>query len=409
MKMILRGSVCVLGTLLTLSSASPALAQKVTEVPDLTGKQVLATLANPATAVSVGEIMGAMIATEVATAPFGTSAGGFVFKLDPATGLLARTTTTFGPSFTEHALTSGEGKISVGATFNSTSYDKLSDFALKEMPMGSAAGITPGVAGTTTADLHITSRTLAISALIGVTQNLDVGTVVPLVSVKLSGVSTLINASDQVARLAQTDNVFSGIGDIAAFAKYRFVRFKGPDIPDPGGVALYVSTRLPTGSRDNLRGLGVTRTLGSIVASFGTSVFRPHGSVGFEYWSKSVDVAGLGGSNTVKLRHQFQYAGGVEIAAAPKLTVLADVLGQNIMGGGPVVLGTLTPVTGIPGISASQSLALQEDGITKLFFVPGLKVNLKAKMVLSLNALVTLKNNGLHSKVVPVAGINLTM
>jgi len=89
--------------------------------------------------------------------------------------------------------------------------------------------------------------------------------------------------------------------------------------------------------------------------------------------------------------------------------VLADVLGQNIMGGGPVVLGTLTPVTGIPGISASQSLALQEDGITKLFFVPGLKVNLKAKMVLSLNALVTLKNNGLHSKVVPVAGINLTM
>jgi hypothetical protein len=29
--------------------------------------------------------------------------------------------------------------------------------------------------------------------------------------------------------------------------------------------------------------------------------------------------------------------------------------------------------------------------------------------VLSLNALVTMKNNGLHSKVTPVAGINLTM
>src|SRR4029078_6982895 len=177
-------------------------------------------------------------------------------------------------------------------------------------------GITPGVAGTTTADLHITSRTLAISALIGVTQNLDVGTVVPLVSVKLSGVSTLINASDQVARLAQTDNVFSGIGDIAAFAKYRFVRFKGPDIPDPGGVALYVSTRLPTGSRDTLRALGVTRTLGSIVASFGTSVFRPHGSVGFEYWSKSVDVAGLGGAKQVETRDHFQYPAGVWIRAA---------------------------------------------------------------------------------------------
>src|SRR4029078_1564214 len=95
-----------------------------------------------------------------------------------------------------------------------TSYDKLSDFALKEMPMGSAAGITPGVAGTTTADLHITSRTLAMSALIGVTQNLDVGTVVPLVSVKLSGVSTLINASDQVGRLGQTANASSRIGEL---------------------------------------------------------------------------------------------------------------------------------------------------------------------------------------------------
>ena len=38
-----------------------------------------------------------------------------------------------------------------------------------------------------------------------------------------------------------------------------------------------------------------------------------------------------------------------------------------------------------------------------------MKVNIKGKMVLSLNALVTIKNNGLHSKVTPVAGLNLTM
>jgi hypothetical protein len=113
-------------------------------------------------------------------------------------------------------------------------------------------------------------------------------------------------------------------------------------------------------------------------------------------------------NSSVSLRHQFQYAGGIEIAAAPKLTLLADFVGQRIMGGGPVVFGAVTPLTGA-GITSIQSLLLQDGGLNKALLIPGLKVNLKAKLVLSLNALITLKNNGLHSKVTPVAGINLTM
>jgi hypothetical protein len=212
-----------------------------------------------------------------------------------------------------------------------------------------------------------------------------------------------------VARVATTDNVFSGLGDVAAIAKYRFVRFKGPELPDGGGVALFVAMRLPTGSRDNLRGLGITRTLASVVTSFGRGPVRPHGSVGFEYWSKSIDVRSGSAGSGVSLRHQLQYNGGIEIAAAPKLTLLVDFLGQRIMSGGPVELGAVTPVTGISGITSTQSLALLGDGINKALLAPGLKVNLKGKLVLSLGALVTMANNGLHSKVTPVAGINLTM
>lgn len=408
MRIRIRRHVRVAITLLLLAGASPAYAQKVTTVPDLTGKQVLVQLASPATAASVGEIIAAMAAAEIATAPFGTSSGGFVFKLDPATGLLARTTTTFGPSFTERALTSGEGTVSAGATFSSTSYDKLSDFSLSSLPMGSVIATTPLATGTTTANLKLTSSTVAISGTVGVTPNFDVGVVVPLVTVKVSGTSTQINGNGVASRVAATNSIFSGLGDVAAIAKYRFVKFKGPDLPDPGGIALYVAARMPTGSRDNLRGLGVTRTLASVVTSFGRGPVRPHGSVGFEYWSKNVDVA-AGNSGVVSLRHQFQYAGGVEIAAAPKLTLLADFLGQRIMGGGPVVLNAATPVTGVLGITSTQSLGLLEDGINKAFIVPGLKVNLKGKLVLSLNALITIKNNGLHSKVTPTAGINLTM
>ena len=72
--------------LLTIAYALPASAQKVTTVPDLTGKQVLEQLANQAAGGVSGDSIAAATATEIATAPFGTSSGGFVFKLDPATG-----------------------------------------------------------------------------------------------------------------------------------------------------------------------------------------------------------------------------------------------------------------------------------------------------------------------------------
>ena len=401
MSISMRSQVLTSVALLTLASVSPALAQKVTTVPDLTGKQVLEQMANQGTGGVSGTAIAAATATEIATAPFGTSSGGFNFKLDPASGLLQRTTTSFGPSFVERALTAGEGKVSAGATFSQTNYDKLSDFSLTNLPMGSVTAGSPLVSTTTTGNLKISSSTLAMSGAVGVTPKIDIGVVVPLVTVKLSGTSTTVNGNGVVSRLVETNDVFSGLGDIAAFAKFRIAKFKGPDVPDPGGIALNVIMRLPTGDRDNLRGLGVTRTLGSFVASFGKGPLKPHGSVSFEYWNKALDVP------YDHLKNQFQYNAGVEIVAAPKLTFLADFLGQKVLGAGPVQFNSINPVAGI-GATAAQSLVFADGSLDKITFIPGLKVNLIGKMVLSLNALVTMKNNGLHSKITPVAGINLT-
>jgi hypothetical protein len=391
-----------------LALATPAFAQKVTTVPDLTGQQVLVQLSNAATSRAVGEAIALTTAVEIATEPFGTSSGGFIFKLDPSTGLLSRTTTTFGPSFTERALTSGEGQISVGATYSSTSFNKISDFSLKSLPLASMTSSNSLLSRTATANLGLTARTVAISTTVGVTDNVDIGVVVPLVSVKIDGSSSLFNGSGVDTRLAQTTSIFSGLGDLSAMAKYRFVKFnKAQQMPDAGGNALLVNMRQPTGSRDNLRGLGVTRTLIGGVYSSGTSIIRPHAGAGFEFWSKSLDVAGNNGQ-TVSIRNQFQYNGGIEIEAAPKVTLIVDVIGQQIFGGGQIGQITDTPPNGL-GITSSQSLVALPDGISKLLLVPGMKINVKGKMLLSLSALVTMKNNGLHATVTPVAGINLTM
>ncbi len=408
MRTTVRRHLTVAVTMLTLACASPALAQKITTVEGLTPQQVLVQLANPLGGQPAGDAIALATALEIATAPFGTFSSGFVFKLDPATGLLARTTTTFGPAFTDRAVTMGEGKVNVGATFSATTYDKLGEFALTRLPLGSITAASASASRTQTADLHLSSKTLALASTIGVTDNLDLGIVVPMVSLKLRGTSALVLGDGTVARFAETDGVYSGLGDIAALVKYRFVKFKGPEMPDGGGVALLANMRLPTGSRSSLRGLGVNRTLVSVVASFGRGRFQPHANAGYEFWSKGVDVV----SNTatgerISVRHQIQYAAGVEIEAAPKVTLIVDFLGQDIRDGGRVGSVTVTPNP--PGVTSVQSLVALRDGIQKALLVPGLKVNLKGKLLLSLNAIVTMKNNGLHSRITPVVGINLTM
>ena len=56
-----------------------------------------------------------------------------------------------------------------------------------------------------------------------------------------------------------------------------------------------------------------------------------------------------------------------------------------------------------------ESLVALPEGIQKLLLVPGLKMNLKGKLLLSLNAVIALKHSGLHSTVTPVVGIDLSL
>jgi hypothetical protein len=400
----------ILAAVLTVACATPALAQKVTTVEELTLKQALGQLADPLTSRPTGEAIAFATALETATAPLATSSGGFVFKLDPSTGLLVRTATTFGPAFTERALTSGEGQVSVGATFSASTYNKLSDLPLSNLQLGTASASAAVNSRNGVANLGLTSKTVALSGIIGVTENFDVAVVVPMVSIKLAATSSLIRGDGVVARLAEGSGIFSGIGDVSGLAKYRFVKFRNGTLPDAGGVAAVVRMRLPTGDRDNLRGLGVYRTLVSVVASGGTGRIRPHGEAGFEYWSKGVDVrSGFTPGSVETARHQIQYAAGVEVEATPRVTLLVDFLGQQILGAGQ--LGTVvdTPAANALGITSVQSLAALGDGIHKALLAPGVKVNLKGKMLLSLNAIMTMKNNGLRATVTPVVGLNLTL
>jgi len=392
-----------------LVSCTAASAQAVTETAGLSLSDTLTRLTAPLGSAAAGEAIGLATALEVATTPFGTSSAGFAFKLDPATGLRVRTATTFGPSFAERALTSGEGKVSGSASLISATYQKLGDLSLEQLRLGSVESGQSSVARVGTMNLEMSSTTLVIGGTVGVTDGLDVGVSIPMVKVQVSGLSTLVTGAGTEILTTQGGGTSSGLGDIAAILKYRLLSF-GDTQPDPGGLALLGIMRLPTGDKESLRGLGVTRTLVSLVFSSGQGRFRPHANAGFEAWSDGVDLVVSFDPRrpTIETRHQIQYAGGFELEATPKLTLLMDVLGRHILGGGKVGYQTQTPTTPIGGVTSLESMVAMPEGIRKLTLAPGLKLNVKGNMLVSLNVLTSLHDSGLHAPIVPVFGVDLT-
>ena len=396
----------ILAAALVLTVPQQLRAQQVTSMENLSLRSTVIELLRPAGGVQVGEAVALATAIEVATTPLGTSSGGFVFKLDPVTGLQVRTATTFGPSFAERALTAGEGKMSVGATLTVATYDKLNDFNLAQMQVSRAEAPDPFLARSGYASMVLTSETLVMSGAVGATDNLDIGVAVPMVKVKVDGISWAITDTDVVTARASGAGIASGLGDVAVSAKYRFLKF-GEDQPDPGGLAFMLVTRLPTGSRENFRGLGIVRSLGSVLFSSGKGKLRPHANGGFEWWEKGITVNNQF-SGSIEIRHQIQYAAGLEYEAAPKLTLNVDVLGRHIRGGGQIENQPI-PITGPnPGVTSIEAVTSSDHGIRKITLVPGFKWNLRGTFLFSFNALVPLMDNSLYDKFTPVIGLDWT-
>lgn len=346
---------------------------------------------------------------EVANTPFGTSAGGFVFKVDPATGLRVRSAPTFGPSFAERVMTIGEGKVSFGASLAVATYDKLNEFELKEMPLARTISAIPEANETAFLSLVLSSETLLLSTSIGATDKLDISMSVPFVKVKLDGISWFNDFRGNTYERLAGKIESSGLGDLAVGAKYRLVQFgEGP--PDPGGIAVQLVTRLPTGKPEQFRGLGITRVLGSLLYSSGKGRFRPHGNIGFEWWEEGLEVP----TDAFRLsrtgaRHQVLYAAGFEVEANPKITLLVDLLGRHLLGDGSVALQTIdVDFPDIPEITSLELPFATEKGIREWSLAPGLKWNLKGNLVFSGNALISLRDNGLRDFFTPVFGLDWT-
>jgi len=387
------------------AQTTPPIQGTTTTTPDLTIAGTVSAMVKPVSAPHVGDALNFDTMLEVGTLPLGASSSGFTIKLDPSTGLQVRTATTFGPSFAERALTSGEGGINVGVSFMNSSFDRLGSQTFKGMQVRSVSAPSASDSRSGTINLSETATTVLVAGRMGVTDNLDIGVMLPIVTIKVNGSTSLSNGRGDILTYATGSDQGSGLGDVAGIVKYRFYSF-GTGQPDPGGLAVMATLRFPTGSTESLRGLGVTRTMVSLIASGGQGRFRPHANAGYEYWSSGVSVVSDATGSSVTARNQMQYAAGFEFEAAPKATLLLDLVGGQVFGAGK--LAFQADATPAAGSTSSSTLVALPEGITRVAIAPGLKVNLKGKILFSANALITLKNDGIHARVSPMAGIDMT-
>ena len=412
-----RGHVVLASVLLTLVVWEPASAQTPVIEEGLPLAEALEALTT--TTVSPFSLRDALVVgtqLEVGTTPFGTGSSAFSFVLDPVTGVDVRTPTTFGPAFAERVLTSGKDKVSVGLNFISATYDKLGDLSLGRMDAGSIA-VTgdPDKTLTGTTSLVLSSQSLVLFGSVGLTDDLDFGVAVPFVTVAFDGIGSLENgyldaAGDgEVVRVVEATGRSSGVGDVMLSAKYRLpIRPFGDDdeadvLHDPGGLGLLVRARIPTGEENNLRGLGITRVLASLLVSGSAGNFGFHGNAGFEWWSNDIPFrTDSGGAAQSNLRHMVEYVAGVDFTPIPEMTFIFDVLGRHVRGDGGSIVETeiVSPTSTISFVGMSAL-----DSLRKLTVAPGLKWAVKGNLLVSVNALIPVDDNGLHDEFTPVVGL----
>jgi hypothetical protein len=380
-----------------------------------------------ATALQIVDQFLKVVPTQLASVPLGSSSGGFTYSFDSSLGTSVRNTQTFGPTFADRAITIGARQFTFGFNYQHVHVDSLGGQSLSDGTAGlyishfltNAAEDTDLVK--VNLQLSLSQDTAVFFANYGVTNRLDVSVIVPVVRISMSGTST-----QQIIRLATAatptvhefpnggsvnvvnqSGTATGIGDILLRAKYQLVRVPG------GGLAVALDVRLPSGNADNLLGTGSTQTKLVLIASGARDRFSPHANLGYAFTSGStaVDTAS-GGAFSLSAPDEFDYTGGVEFAALPKLTILGDLIGRNLRNIGQLTNTTPTfnyqTVNGgplIPITFPAPSLSFQPGSVNLLLGTVGAKFNVWEKLLVSANVLFPITSSGLRIGVAPVVGL----
>lgn len=361
------------------------------------------------------------ISSQVTNLPVSSSASGFTFSYDPSLGTFNRTTETFGPAFAERAATIGKGRMSFGLNYAHVGYASMDGKSLKDGDIIlnlKHQQLTPrsyveGDVVQTSLGLDLSSDTTSLQFNYGVSNQLDLGIAVPIVhvSMDLQYKATILDFA--TAGVTPAPHLFpngtktqsftdsgsaSGIGDVVVRGKYNLMPKSAV------GAAVGLDLRLPTGDENNMLGAGYAQTrLYLAISGGGQSRVLPHVNMGYTF----------GGSDNRLLSNgnQFNYAGGLEVALSPRVTVIGDLIGRRFSEAWRLrsVSETHTYQRGPTGPTTTTALAstgLSNGALLSNLGTTGIKLNAWGNLLVSASVLFPLGDNGLRIKPTPVIGLD---
>jgi hypothetical protein len=397
--------------------------------------------------------LGTAIATQLAILPIISPASGFTYKYDSGTGAFERSTTTFGPIYTERAETIGRGKVYFGTSYQRFRFDSLDGIDLHNVPAvfshvpktgpNGAAEIYENDVIRATNNITFNMDQTMLFGTVGVTDRIDVSLAVPIVSVRIGA-----SSNDQIVQVSGPTFVLStGAGPFAN--PHRFVngtltnvygakgsatgigdvtiRVKGNVIQrEAFRVALALDIRTPTGNARELLGSGSTGIKPFIAISAGKRV-SPHVNIGYQYNGSSILAGNLTGTTVFEdaagntqiqngpttkghVPGNFFFAAGTDIGLTNRVTLAFDYLGQTVFNA-PRVFRSNFVTANIPGGTGAITLPDIEgrkQTMTLNSGAAGLKVNLFGGLLLTADILFRLDDNGLRQNVTPLIGLSRT-
>jgi hypothetical protein len=375
-----------------LIEVAPAAAQSVSDVLTflLTNQSVQtgSVERDRSAAQATSDTFSRALLANLATLPVPTSPGAFALRFNPELGTVERVTQTFGPSFVERAQTTGRGQASFSLSFQHLRFDSLDGRDLRDGSFVTTANQFVDEQAPFDIDrlmLNVDASIATLSGSVGVTDRMEVAFAAPFVSLRMDG--TRVNTYRGRAFTQATASGHAvGLADLVVRTKYKLAGESG------SGAAAAVDLRLPTGRQENLLGEGSASLKLSAIGSLEAGRFSTHGNGG-------VTVGGLA--------RELSYSGAVAVAAAPRLTLVGELIGRWIDSPGHIVPVTAAHPT-IPGVQTIR-LAPDATSLHILTLVPGFKWNLTDTFVLSGNLSVPLTTTGLTARFSPFIGLDYVL
>ncbi len=410
------------------------------------------------------------IARQVALLPLASPTSGLTFSWDPAAKAFVSSTESLGPILNDRAETIGKYKVFLGFGYQYFKFGTIDGLSMNNLPVvfthaddidtdasmlwctvnpnpsvtkpfpqsntGTCGFVRDAISTVNRIDLKIHQFTTFVS--FGLTNRIDVSMAIPIENVRLGVSSTAtIHHNDSDSRF---DHVFtprtgcpppgsptpvcleqpfsnfhsaSGIGDITF--RIKGTAWKG----ERAGLALGVDVRVPTGDQLNFTGAGAAGVKPFVIWSYRGRV-SPHTFVGYETNGSSVIAGDISTGQKARLPGNLTYAAGADVWLTKRVTVAADLVGQQIF---EARRTTMSSFTELGKCQDSATLACDPNQgflppivdpvigqSTESYNATNLSLGLKAqpisKLVFTANVLIKVNNGGLRSKYVPLVGLS---